>query len=67
MECFRCKFYKSGATSNSCSLFECEYFRPFTKESPCTVVSEDYIATEDVEAFGIVKGENLLLRQTTMY
>ena len=51
MECFRCKFYKSGATSNSCSLFECEYFRPFTKESPCTVVSEDYIATEDVEAF----------------
>ena len=66
MECFRCKFYKSGATSgatsNSCSLFECECFRPFTKESPCKTVSEDYVATEDVEAFGIVKGDNLLLR-----
>lgn len=64
MECFRCKFYKSGATSNSCSLFECECFRPFTKENPCKTVSEDYVATEDVEVFGIVKGENLLLRQT---
>ena len=42
MECFRCKFYKSGATSNSCSLFECECFRPFTKESPYKTVSEDY-------------------------
>ena len=64
MECFICKFYKSGYLSNSCSLFGFECFMPFTKENPCKIVSEDYVATEDFEPFGIVKGENLLLSQT---
>ena len=62
MECCRCLFYASSATSNSCRLFKMENFRNYTKERPCTIVSNDFIATEDFEPFGIVKGENLILR-----
>lgn len=60
MECARCKFYKSGLMDNNCSLFEVDNFRPATIENPCTIVSDDYIATKDCEPFGIEKGENLL-------
>ena len=60
MECLRCKFYKSGYMSNSCDLFGAENFMTFTKEKPCRIVSDNYIAEKDCEPFGIKKGDNLL-------
>lgn len=57
MECFRCKYYKSGQYSNRCELFQMDNFRIYIEENPCTEIDSNYVFQEDFEPFGMIKGQ----------
>ena len=59
MNCRNCDFHQSGCLWNRCNLMEAEYYREYN-ETPCPMIDDNYVFTEDCELLGFVKGESAI-------